>query len=159
MLTAHELYLAVRPQGGLGLLRALDIQPSGHDCRIYLRESNAWKWLDYFAPNKPAHPGYVLELHLDQLFERERDRTQSPERRFAFHERMFQNHAAWAAAYQDDRSSALLDENDIQVLRRVAETWLATKDHTKHDASYPVEQGLASVLRALINSGKLGGGR
>lgn len=156
MVYGHELFIAVCPPSSIHGKRDLKVQPLAPHRRLYNREKDAWAWLHEFDPNKPKHPGFVLEVHLDHLFQRTEGEMFSTEPRYVFHEREMQEHAALAARYQDGRASTLLDANDLQVLRAAAERWLM---YEGANPKYPSECGLASVLRALLHAGKLGGGR
>jgi hypothetical protein len=160
VLTAHELFIALRPTPS-GEERDLSVQPGAHDFRVYLRETHAWKWIDRSASLGQRHPiphaGFVLEIHLDRLFPLDRANLHDTGRRYEWAERMGVEHLALAQRYRDDGASKLLDENDLAVLRAAAERWLASPaGPPERDA---IDGGLASVLRALIGAGKLGGGR
>jgi hypothetical protein len=107
MLTAHELFLALRPTPN-GKERDLAIQPESSDVRVYLRQSSAWKWLDDWAHDyskapdaDKRHPGFVLELHLDRLYRLDRTDPHGSERRYHFHERMMVEHGGLAELYRD----------------------------------------------------------
>lgn len=155
MVSGHELFIAICPSSSTAGQRDLMLKPSSYHRRLYNREPDAWEWLHEFDPNNPKHPGFVLEVQLDQLFSRTEGNSIDGERRFVFHERMLQEHASLAQRWQDGRASTVLDGNDLEVLRRSAEAWLASWPNPVS----PADEGLASVLRALIGAGKLGGGR
>lgn len=104
MLTAHEIYLALRPTSN-GKRRDLVIQPESPDMRLYLRQSNAWKWLDEVGSHrvKMDHGGFVFELHLDRLFAIDRGDPHGSEQRYQFHERMMLEHGVLAERYRGSR--------------------------------------------------------
>lgn len=181
MIYGQELYLAIRPTHASprGKVHDLSRAPGHHDRKLYNNADAALKWLAPYREIEGCHPGTLLEVHLDQLFEIDQSRHRALghfqfERRYQFHERMMQEHAALAeSARTEGQVSTLLDENDLAVLRKAAESWLRSMcrypgahadGHHSPDLSCQQSRGgsdvgLASVLRALINAGKLGGGR